>query len=772
MKIGSPSQPQTAGSIRTLPATILSYRANSDMSTRKLAVALFVFAVMVFSMSRVTIFAAERTAPADALPPHALKNSASLYLREAADGPIRWQPWNEATFALARKLKRPVLIDIGAVWCHWCHVMDQTTYADPKVAAMINDQFVPVKVDTDERPDIDGYYQLAAQNFSSGGWPLTCFTTVDGAPLLIAGYLPPSGEEHRGMLWVLGAVSEAYKKDSKLDRLAHEIAAKVAAPEMAGGAKPGSFDDLRKNILNGTRLAFEAEAQGQGEDASFYDFPATQAILAHGFFGHPDFTSTAFTRLRTIAAGGVYDQLGGGFHRYSVDAKWRVPHFEKMAYDQAMALKTYAQAYEATHDEEFARIAKTIAGYVNGTMLDATSQTFYSHQDADAFAGDDGSYYTWTEDEVRHLLEGRDLQIALLHFGFLNDPGRAPDGRIVLRDAMSADDIAHQLGISATEAGASINRVSKEMLKAREKRRAPQVDTTILIDRNALMASAYIAAAEAWNDEQLKRIALANLDYLYANGRAADGSFYHVLDRRKPSVPGLAADQVYMMNALLDAYQTSGDRRYLDYASSLGALVFESFRDPTTGMLKNRAPATPGTVLTQAAPMAQVFYDDPTPAIQAAAAEAFQTLAALTSNSNYADKAQQLLRPALTRIGSFAGPNNGALGLALEKHANGEAVVAIAGADNDSRTTSLWRAALATYRPGKVVVRLASGDKNAQLPDAMKAMYEAATHRDAPLAFVCAGTACANPASNPEALTKTIRDFAVNRQSPANLANR
>jgi uncharacterized protein YyaL (SSP411 family) len=201
-------------------------------------------------------------------------------------------------------------------------------------------------------------------------------------------------------------------------------------------------------------------------------------------------------------------------------------------------------------------------------------------------------------------------------------------------------------------------------------------------------------------------------------------------------------------------------------------MVFESFRDPATGMLKGRAPATPGTVLTQAAPLAQVFYDDPTPAIQAVATEALQTLAALTSDPSDAAKAEQLLHPASTRIGSFAGPNDGALGLALEDRSNGETVVAIAGPDGDSRTAELWRIALATYRPGKVVIRLASGDKNAKLPDAMKAMYEAAAHRDAPLAFVCAGTACATPASSADALAKTIHDFAVNRASTGNLAIR
>src|SRR5580658_3755476 len=200
--------------------SVSSYRAMSRMSTRTILAS----AALLCILSARTIFAADS---ANALPAGALKSAPSMYLREASSSPIRWQPWSPQTLALARSLNRPIMIDIGAVWCHWCHVMDQTTYADPKVAALVSESFVPVKVDTDERPDIDGYYQVAAQNFSAGGWPLTCFATPDGAPLLIAGYLPPTGEEHRGMLWVLSAVSEAYNKDPKFDKLAHEIAAKV-----------------------------------------------------------------------------------------------------------------------------------------------------------------------------------------------------------------------------------------------------------------------------------------------------------------------------------------------------------------------------------------------------------------------------------------------------------------------------------------------------------------------------------------------------------------
>ena len=225
------------------------------------------------------------------------------------------------------------------------------------------------------------------------------------------------------------------------------------------------------------------------------------------------------------------------------------------------------------------------------------------------------------------------------------------------------------------------------------------------------------------------------------------------------------------MSAMLDAYQASGDLKYLDRTKTLGAMVFKDFRDPATGMLKNRAPATPGTVLTQAAPLAQVFYDDPTPAIQAVAAQAFRTLAALTSDRSYADKSEQLLRPAASRIGPLAGPSNGELGLTLEERAAGETVVAITGPDDSSQTQGLWQAALATYRPGKVVMRV-SGENKATLPETMRAMYEASAHHHASLAFICAGTACANPASSPDALAKTIREFAVNRGASGNLAGR
>jgi uncharacterized protein YyaL (SSP411 family) len=745
------------------PATIFWYLAVGEMSTKKSIGAFFALLLAVFFAAAPVASASDEAR--DALPANALATSSSLYLREASSGEIRWQPWSEASFALARKLKRPMLIDIGAVWCHWCHVMDQTTYSDPKVAALINRNFVPVKVDTDERPDIDLYYQAAARDFDAGGWPLTCFTTADGAPLFIAGYLPPQapsgGANGYGMIFVLTRVKDGYAKDPKFARLAHQLVAKLASEAASTAAAGGSSDKLRAGIIEAVKTDFDAQAKGKSHGPLFHDFPAVELMLAHGFFGHPEFTESALARLRAIAAGGVFDQLGGGVHRYSTDARWGVPHFEKMAYDQAMALRAYADAYAVTHDEEFERDAKSIVGHVDAVLLDPKSHAFYSHQDADSFPGDDGSYYTWTAEEAKKALGKREAQSALLYFGFDDDPAMAPNGRVVLRRAMSIAEVSKRMAVPEDETRRMIDDAIAKLRAARAKRRAPQVDTGILVDRNALMASAYLDAAGAFGDDSMRRIALDDLDYLWANARAADGSFYHVVDRGKASVPGLVADQVYLMAAMLDAYQASGDRKHLERASAFGTIILEKFRD-SSGLLKNRVPQIAGTVLTGASPGAQVFYDDPTPAVQASAAQAFAELAALTSDHRFAADAAELLKPAAI-VGGYAGANNGALGLALEQQAHGDAVVAVAGDGADPRTAQLLAAARAAYRPGKVVIPPSSGGARAQLPEVMKAMVAAAAQRKVPLAFVCAGTACANPADSADALAKTIRDFGVSR---------
>ena len=256
----------------------------------------------------------------------------------------------------------------------------------------------------------------------------------------------------------------------------------------------------------------------------------------------------ALDTLKKIAAGGVFDQLGGGFHRYSTDPHWRVPHFEKLGYDNAMALHAYSDAYEASGDPDFARVAKSLVGYANRELLDPKTGAFYSHQDADSFKGDDGSYYTWTVAEVKRALPADEAHVAILFYGMENAPALAPDRRIVLRRAMTPEQLAAKLKIPVQEAREKIAKASDAMLAARARRKTPQVDRAVMTDRNALMADAYLTASAALDDSSLQRIALTDLDFIVAHMQSPDGSFLSRVvrrtraSRRSRRRPGLPAE--------------------------------------------------------------------------------------------------------------------------------------------------------------------------------------------------------------------------------------
>ncbi|HZC45030.1 MAG TPA: thioredoxin domain-containing protein, partial [Candidatus Acidoferrum sp.] len=713
-------------------------------------------------------FAADST---NALPAGALKASSSMYLREASSSAIRWQPWGPQTLALAQSLNRPIMIDIGAVWCHWCHVMDLTTYADPEVAAALNGNFVPVKVDSDERPDLDDYYQnAAAQLTGAGGWPLTCFTTPDGALFFAAGYLPPrpgsgpngSGGENSSMIPLLKRIAQVYESDrAGLEKEAEATAAKLKSISSSNAPTPGGLDGLRAQILAGLAASYDRESGGfaTGSGPRFYDFPALELALAHGFYGHPEYTTMALDTLRKISAGGVFDQLGGGFHRYSTDAHWRVPHFEKLGYDNAMALLAYSHAYEVSGDPDFARVAKSIAGYVNRELLDPKTHAFYSHQDADSFKGDDGSYYTWTVAEVKHALPADEARVAILLYGLEDQPARAPDGRIVLRRAMTPDQLAARLKIPVADARDKIAKASEAMLAARSRRKTPQVDHAVMTDRNALMADAYLAASAALDDSSLQRAALADLDFILAQMRAPDGSFFHVWSDGRAHVAGLVADQVYLLNALVDAYQFSADEKYLGEARKLSAIVLKKFRADGSSLLVNRNSEDASTVIAQASASGPVFFDMPTPSVQATMANASAKLALLTGDDSYSKAANDLMASAPAMASSMLSTTVATVGLALESRATGNSTVVIVGPHGEARAAALWRMALASYRPGKVLMRVGSDRGVATMPAAARAMYESSAAKGVPLAFVCAGTACATPVETPVKLAQVIKRF-------------
>lgn len=698
--------------------------------------------------------AAPAAAPTAAMVPNPLPlgllaHSPSLYLRQSASATVRWQPFDDQSFALARKLDRPVLLDIGATWCHWCRVMDAKTYADPAVAGLINQEFVPIRVDRDLRPDIDGYYQHAAADFAgAGGWPLTCFTLPDGSLFAAYGYLPErehglgSGEGPT-MATVLKQIAAQYKSqraklDSAVAALKQRISKDVPLKGKDNGAAPVA------EILSGIANAYDHVNGGFsfGGGPKFYEFPALELALAEGFWGRQDFAQMATVSLERMARGGVYDQLGGGFFRYSIDQAWLVPHFEKMAYDQALALEVYAHAYQLDPRPLYPRVARGTIDYVLNTLYDPSRQLFYAAQDADAWPDDDGAYYTWSAAEIRKLLSPAQYRVAALALGVEFQPAQAADGGLVLHRSLPLKQVAQRLEIGLEEARGLLRQGKDALRAARARRHAPNVDPALLTDRNALMDSAFLAAAETFNLPRLRAIALANLNYLTTHARLSDGSYGHVVDQPS-AVQGLAADQVYLLDALLDAYQNSGQPRYLSQARELAGIVERNFL--SNGLVVNHEPASQAAVLGDWRGGSAAYYDGETPSLQGVVARDFMVMGILARDQQEVALSSRLL--ANVPISARAGMMLATVGRALAERGHGQALVQVDGGPANPQTQSMLQAAEAVYRPGKILMPM-DGATGARDPGAVSAR-------------VCAGNSCSSPVDQAKELEDAIRNFGL-----------
>src|SRR5438874_8888584 len=334
--------------------------------------------------------------------------------------PIQWHEWSDEAFEKAKRENKPILLDIGAVWCHWCHVMDRESYEDPETAQLINDRFVAIKVDRDERPDIDSRYQVAVQAITGqGGWPLTGFLTPDGRPFYEGTYFPPNDHSGRpSFRRVLLAISDAYhEKNGDVLEQAQMVQGAIANAESFAG-KTGEFSpQVIQEIIESALKMFD-ETNGGFGSAPKFPHPSILDLLIDQYMrsGDEQLEKLFTTTLEKMARGGVYDQLAGGFHRYSVDERWIVPHFEKMSYDNSELLKNYVHAYQATGNEFFANVARDIIRWMDESLSDREHAGFYASQDADYSMDDDGDYFTWTLEETRAVLTEEEARVASLHF--------------------------------------------------------------------------------------------------------------------------------------------------------------------------------------------------------------------------------------------------------------------------------------------------------------------------------------------------------------------
>ena len=701
---------------------------------------------------------------------NSLSKASSSYLRSAMHQPIHWHEWGDAAFAAAQRENKPILLDIGAVWCHWCHVMDRESYDDPEVARIVNENFIAVKVDRDERPDVDSRYQAAVSAISGqGGWPLTAFLTPDGKPFYGGTYFPSNDHWGRpGFKRVLLSIAQAFReKKDDVTGQAKMVENAISQAESFAG-RTGQFKpEIVDSIMNSALGMFDADNGGFGHAPKFAH-PAVLDLLVDRYVrtGNERLRHVVVTTLEKMARGGVYDQLAGGFHRYSVDERWIVPHFEKMAYDNSELLKNYVHGYQATGSQVFAHVAIDIIRWMDEWLSDRARGGFYASQDADYSMDDDGDYFTWTLIEAKEVLSEEELKIACLHYD-INEVGEMhhnPDKNVLYVRA-SVEEISARLNTPRERVQQLLDSAKEKMYAARLKRPTPYVDKTVYVNWNALCISAYLEAARVLNLLDARRFALRSLDRILAEGWDREQGLKHVIsysdrDAQNRNVVGLLDDYAFTAIACLKAYETTADLSYFNFARQITDAMIDRFFDPSSGgffdTLRNQQ-NQPGILGTRRKP----FQDSPTPAGNSVAIIALLRMYSLSNDESYAKKAEKTLEVfagLAEQYGIFAAT----YGIACVYFSQPHTQVVIVGSGESA--DSLCTAAVSPFALNKTVLRLTENELAAQnLPPALAATISsfpapAAGHA---VAVVCSGLTCQPPVSDAAQLSTVLHDQLV-----------
>ena len=710
---------------------------------------------------------------------NSLARASSSYLRSAMHQPIRWHEWGEEAFETAKRENKPILLDIGAVWCHWCHVMDRESYDDPEIAQIVNERFVAIKVDRDERPDIDSRYQVAVQALSGqGGWPLTAFLTPDGKPYFGGTYFPP--DEHYGrpsFRRVLLAISDAYhEKNGDVTEQAKLVEGAIAHSESfaarSGDVSPRVVDEIVQAALK----MFDERNGGFGSAPKFPHPSALDLLIDQyakggallqrtGEGGRPH-TNTGeirrvfTTTLEKMARGGIYDQLAGGFHRYSVDERWVVPHFEKMSYDNSELLKNYVHAYQATSAEFFAEVARDIIRWMDEWLSDRKHGGFYASQDADISLEDDGDYFTWTVEEAKAVLTEEEAQVACLHYD-INEVGEMHHNpaKNVLYQRAPIEEIAARLKVSTERVREVLQSAKQKMYAARLQRTTPYVDKTVYVSWNALCVSAYLKTASVLHLDETRRFALRSVGRILAEAWTPDAGLKHVVaysdaDAARRDTSGFLDDYAFTANACLDAYESTADLSYFRIARQITDQMIVRFYDSVSGGFFDAQPSSESLGVLDTA--RKPFQDSPTPAGNPMATIALLRMHGYTDEAGYRDKAEQtleLLAGAAGQYGLFAAT----YGIAAVYFAAPHTQIVIVG--EDETAAQLHTEAVAASSFGRSVLKLTFSQAVEQnLPPSLAATIPQlpAVKERKTIAVVCSGGTCKPPAHSVELLKELL----------------
>ncbi len=668
----------------------------------------------------------------------------SPYLRQHADNPVDWYPWGPAALERAAREDKPVLLSIGYAACHWCHVMAHESFEDPETAALMNDLFVCIKVDREERPDVDSVYMQAVQSMTGhGGWPMTMFLTPSGEPFYAGTYFPPS--DRPGMpafRRVLRSVADAYR--SKRDRV--EQTAAAMREIYATGARAGATSPLGPDTLDHAQHALAAHydaAHGGFNGAP--KFPPTMCLeflLAYSVrTGAADAAEMALDTFRAMSRGGIYDQVGGGFHRYAVDDAWQVPHFEKMLYDNALLIGLGTHLWQSTQDADVRRVTEATLDWVRREMTDADGG-FYASLDADS-DGEEGKFYVWDESELDIVL-GPDSAVFKAYYGVT--PGGNFEGYNILHVAADPEDATRRAGITLGALNAALDRARQAVLAVRDRRTRPGRDEKKLAAWNGLTLRAVVQAARAFGRPADTSLALANAEFLARVLARPDGRVMRTHTEGTTKIPGFLEDHAAVALGFLATYELTFDRVWLDRARSIAAAMDTWFWDADiNGFFDTARDAEP--LITRP----RDLTDNAMPSGTALAVELYLRLAELLEDGQMRSRAVHVLQTLAGPMSQYPSAFGHTLS-AADMAINGAVTLVIVGTPRSPSFNALLAAAAPRYVPALVIAGGAAADGHD-----VRIIAERAGREDgAATAYVCRYQTCDLPQTEPDGLAAQL----------------
>ena len=664
-----------------------------------------------------------------------LVHETSPYLLQHAHNPVDWYPWGEEAFAKAKSENKPILLSVGYSACHWCHVMEHESFENEEIAKLMNENFVNIKVDREERPDVDQIYMNAVQMMTHhGGWPMTVFLTPEGVPYYGGTYFPPVDRYNMpGFPKVLESVAAAYReRPDDISQTANSVLAELQRLSTANESRELLSHELLDVAYAGTIRNYDPNNGGFGSAPKFPPAMSLEFLLrTHLRTRQQRALDIVSHTSKKMADGGIYDQLGGGFHRYSTDARWLVPHFEKMLYDNALLSRSYLHYYQLTHEEFARRITEGILDYVVREMTDAKGG-FYSTQDADS-EGHEGKFFVWGLDEISELLGPEDTRLFAAYYNVTREGNF--EGKNILHVTRSVEEVAAEVGVSVDELKTALARGREILFYVREKRIKPARDEKILTAWNGLMLASFAEAAAVLQRDDYRAIARSNAAFVLENLQR-DGLLLRTFKDNQAKLNGYLEDYSFYIDGLLGLFEITGESLWLSEAVRLTDVMLSEFWDDQNGGF-----FFTGKSHEQLIVRTKDYFDNATPSGNSVAADILLRLGLLTDNEDYKRRAVTVLRLIADSARRYPAGFGRAL-CALDFYLSKPREIAIIGDPQAADVKALARPIFESYLPNKIVA-IAPNDGETQI--LVPLLRNRPLVENKPTAYVCENFTCQQP---------------------------